>query len=77
MVFKFRNEFESEGDSLTMYATGANGINLSLELCYDITCDQYNFTDGSAITTVTRSYDYFTLTVKAPKESYITVEKNY
>ena len=73
MVFKFRNEFESEGDSLTMYATGANGINLSLELCYDITCDQYNFTDGSAITTVTRSYDYFTLTVKAPKESYITV----
>ena len=73
MVFKFRNEFESEGDSLTMYATGANNIKLSLELCSDDTCTQHDFTDGSAITTVTRLYDYFTLNVKAPKESYITV----
>ena len=74
MIFKFRNEFESNGDILTMYATGTKDIKLSIEDCWDTTCDQHDFSEGSAITTSTREgQEYFTLTVSAPKNSYITV----
>ena len=73
MIFRFRNEFESVDETLTLYATGSKDINLFLSNCYSETCEQFNFTEGSAITTPTTNEDYFVLSVTAKEGDFITV----
>jgi len=74
MLFKFVNEYDYSVDEvLTLYATGGKPINLFLDSCFDETCEQFNFADGSAITINTTNYKYYDLTLTAEKGDYITV----
>ena len=73
MVFRYKNEADSLGKYLTMYATGSNNVNLNLKDCEVVSCSQFNFTEGAAITTVISFADYYYLTVHAVEGSYITV----
>ena len=73
MVFKFKNELESNGERMTLYATGGKNIKITLQNCAGQNCNQFNFTEGAAITTTTNGDEYFTLTVTAQNGDYISV----
>ncbi len=73
MIFRFLNEQQSVNESLTLYAIGSKDVNLFLSNCYSETCEQFNFTDGSAITTPTTNEEFFVLSVTAKEGDYITV----
>ena len=73
MVFKFINDRNSNGERITLYATGGRKISISLDGCSDESCKPFDFTDGEAITTKTTGNDYFTLTVTAEIGDYISV----
>ena len=72
MVFKFKNEHNSDGDYITLYATGGKNTKIVFDECKE-NCDSNHFTDGVAITTKTKGTDNFTLNVTAEIGDYITV----
>ena len=73
MIFTFKNVHNSNGDNITLYATGGKNIEISLDNCDDETCKQSIFTEGAAITTKTTGSRDFTLRVKANFGDYISI----
>jgi len=74
MVFKFKNDRNSNEDHITLYATGGKNTNITFDECADIDkCQASKFSDGVAITTTTKGSEYFTLNVAAEYGDYITV----
>ena len=73
MIFKFRSKNPQDGNILTLYTVGGKNILLNLDDCFDETCEQYNFTDGAAITITTRDVDYYVLELTADAGDYISV----
>ena len=73
MLFRFKNIFEGNNYTLTAYATGGKNIRLGLDDCFDRACNQYNFTDGAAITVSTKRLDYYVLSVQAEPGEYISL----
>ena len=76
MVFAIKNKYDSseiDDKVLTLYANGGKGIKLTLEDCNGVSCNQYTFRTGSAITTKMQSHNFFELTVEAQEGDYISV----
>ena len=72
MTFKFRNEFESSKDIITVYATGGKEIQLQFDNYPDKQAIQ--FPEGAAITmALDKKHEYFNITIIAQVGDYITV----
>ena len=76
MVFSIKNDLttqENKGQTITLYANGGKEINIKLENCIGIACNQYKFRTGAAITSKIQNHNYFQLTVSAQEGDYISV----